>query len=365
MLFSIQGEGRGHMTQSIALKNILSGAGFDLCGVLVGTSSNRKLPDFFVQQIGVEITQFRSPNFVMDDKMKSIKVAPSIIQNFLKLPVFIQSMRLIHKTIKECKPDVIINFYDPLMGWYNKIYKTGIPMIAIAHQYIFHHPEFEFPKESNKIDRAAVKLFTSLTGKGAAKRLALSFYPFTDYPKKRVHIVPPLLRPEVHTQQVTNGNYILVYLVNSGYRDDIIRWHEENPDVELHCFSDGAGEAEIQRYDDKLFFHKINDKKFLQMMAGAMRLVSTAGFESICEALYFGKPALMVPVQGHFEQYCNARDAAKAGAGIYSDHFDISRFLAYLPHHNTDHAAFRKWADSSREIIINHIREVVGRKLKN
>lgn len=349
------------MTQSIALKKILTEAGFNLCGVLVGSSSNRKLPDFFIEQIGAEIFQFKSPNFVMDSKMKSIKIAPSIGYNFIKLPVYFKSLRLINKTIRSCKPDVIINFYDPLMGIYNRLYQPGIPMVSIAHQYIFHHPEFDFPKESNKIDRAVVKLFTSLTGKGAVKRLALSFYPLPDYPKKKVFVVPPLLRPEVHMQKVTNENYILIYLVNSGYRDDIIRWHEENPEVELHCFSDATGEAEIQRYDDKLFFHKINDKKFLQMMAGAMGLASTAGFESVCEAMYFGKPVLMVPVQGHFEQFCNSRDAAKAGAGIYDDNFNISKFLAYLPHHNTDHEAFRKWADSSKEIILKHIKEVVGK----
>lgn len=45
-------------------------------------------------------------------------------------------------------------------------------------------------------------------------------------------------------------------------------------------------------------------------MAGCKAYASTAGFESVCEAMYLGKPILMVPA--HIEQDCNAYDAKKA-----------------------------------------------------
>lgn len=60
-------------------------------------------------------------------------------------------------------------------------------------------------------------------------------------------------------------------------------------------------------------------------MAGCKAYASTAGFESICEAMYLGKPVLMVPA--HIEQDCNAYDAMKAGAGIISDSFDLQPLL--------------------------------------
>ena len=37
---------------------------------------------------------------------------------------------------------------------------------------------------------------------------------------------------------------------------------------------------------------------------GCKAYASTAGFESVCEAMYLGKPILMVPA--HIEQDCNA-----------------------------------------------------------
>lgn len=70
-------------------------------------------------------------------------------------------------------------------------------------------------------------------------------------------------------------------------------------------------EKEFVEIHENLFFHKLSDTKFLQYMAGCNGLISSAGFESICEAFYLDKPVLMVPVKGHFEQLSNGHDAQK------------------------------------------------------
>ena len=45
--------------------------------------------------------------------------------------------------------------------------------------------------------------------------------------------------------------------------------------------------------------HALDGELFLQMMAGCRGVACTAGFESVCEAAYFGKPLLMVPIENH------------------------------------------------------------------
>lgn len=62
-------------------------------------------------------------------------------------------------------------------------------------------------------------------------------------------------------------------------------------------------------------------------MAGCKAYASTAGFESICEAMYLGKPIMMVPA--HIEQDCNAYDASLSGAGIVSNDFELERLLEF------------------------------------
>lgn len=61
--------------------------------------------------------------------------------------------------------------------------------------------------------------------------------------------------------------------------------------------------------DDTLTFHRLDDVKFLKMMAGCRAYATTAGFESVCEALYMGKPCMLIPA--HVEQECNAVDAER------------------------------------------------------
>lgn len=348
VLFTVQGEGRGHMTQSIALQNMFENSNMEVCEVLVGKSPQRQIPDFYYQKIHAPITGINSPNFVTDSKMKSVKMLPSVLKNIFNFSNFNESLKLIDEKIKKHQPDLIVNFYDPLIGLYYLLKRPKIPMVCVAHQYIYHHPDFEFP-QGHTLDKNGLKWYTSLTAIGAVKKLAISFYPLQDYSSNKVTIIPPLLRDEVFEQSRENGNYLLVYLLNSGYMEEIIEWHKKNPDTELHCFVDKKDILDVWAYSNKLFFHKINDKKFLTMMARARGLVSTAGFESVCEAMYLGKPVFMVPVEGHYEQFCNSRDAFKAGAGLYDNSFKISRFLTYLANYKENSTAFKDWVNLSRE----------------
>lgn len=55
VIFVIQGEGRGHLTQALALKQMLLHEGHEVVKVLVGKSKNRVIPEFFQNKIGTPI----------------------------------------------------------------------------------------------------------------------------------------------------------------------------------------------------------------------------------------------------------------------------------------------------------------------
>ena len=95
-------------------------------------------------------------------------------------------------------------------------------------------------------------------------------------------------------------------------------------------------------------------------MSKSMAMVSTAGFESVCEAMYMGKPVLMVPVEGHYEQFVNSRDAHFAGAGVYADTFDIDKLIDFLKKGNKTSGTFRKWVDESEVRILREINKVAN-----
>ncbi len=350
-LFIVQGEGRGHMTQAISLSRILRASGHEVCKVLVGKSEKRRIPQFFIDKIGADIELIESPNFVTDRHQKSVKPVKTIVHAVLGTRKYARSLNRIHDIVKEHKPDVIINFYDFLGGIYNFLKRPGAKKICLAHQFLIDHPEFDFPPQ-RKLDKASLHVANQIVSLNSDKILALSFQPFEDMISKKIFVVPPLLREEVTKIRTKKGKHLLVYMLNPGYASEVDSFHQKYPDVELHCFWDKKDAPEELVVDPKLSYHQLNDEKFIQTMATSRGYITTAGFESVCEAMYLGKPVLMVPVAGHYEQACNAIDAKKAGAGIFSDSFEIEKLIRYLPQHKDISGSFRAWADKAPDIFL-------------
>ncbi len=360
VLFVVQGEGRGHMTQALALRQLLEKNNYKVCGVIVGTSERRTIPAFFLEKFsGVTVERVQSPNFITKNN-RGINIGATIWHNMKRLRTYIKSAKLIRKKVAVLNPDMIINFYEPLVGLYAKITRPSKrpPIVSIAHQYLGEHPQFEFPK-GYRIDRMFLKNYTALTAAGSSRILALSFDLMREDDNNLLKVVPPLLRNEIKKLQVYKGGYFLCYLVNAGYRVDIENWHKKNPGVLLHVFTDSSSEKEMIEVHENLFFHKLSDTKFLEYMAGCSGLISSAGFESVCEAFYLDKPVFMVPVEGHFEQLCNGLDAMRAGVGIYDKKFEISRFMEWLPSHQSKSEVFRKWENNAETLFIKNFDEVM------
>ncbi|MFY0688787.1 MAG: glycosyl transferase [Cyclobacteriaceae bacterium] len=353
-IFIVQGEGRGHLTQAIALRCILHNNDHQVLSIIVGKSSNRKIPAFFYEKIGTPVTEVDSPNFVTDKQRKSVKPFRTIVKSLINSPVYRKSIREIETIVNEHDPDVIVNFYDFLGGLYNFFHQPRAKFICVAHQYLISHKAFEFPS-GKKLDQYSLRVANRITRLGADKILALSFQPLDDDGKKNHFVVPPLLRAEIEQLKVDDKGHLLVYIVNPGYSKEVEKFHQLCPNIPMHCFWDKKDQPDELVIDETLTFHQLNDKKFLDYMASARGFVTTAGFESVCEAMYLGKPVMMVPVDGHFEQACNAVDGEKAGAGIGANRFDITKLVEYLPEYQNTSKWFKEWAGQSDEMFLTEL----------
>ena len=350
-LFIVQGEGRGHLTQAMALEKLLTENGHQVVGMLVGKSQARKLPEFFVNGVSAPVRQFDSVNFQPSSENRTVNMLKSVLYNVEKFPQYLKSILFLKDAIRDSGADVVVNFYELLTGITYFNFNIDIPNISIGHQYLFLHPDFNLG-DSGILGTEGLMIFTRITSIGARKRLALSFRDMPDDNRKRIKVVPPILREEVLEMSPSKGNYIHGYMLNAGFSDDVMKWHAEHPGVELRFFWDRWSEPPVKKIDDTLSFYLLDDKEFMRQMAGCMAYASTAGFESVCEAMYFGKPILMVP--SHVEQKCNAYDAAKSGAGISSDFFDLSALLEFAGSFTPDEA-FPSWARSARGHILEEL----------
>ncbi len=198
-------------------------------------------------------------------------------------------------------------------------------------------------------------LANHITKLNADKVLALSFRYFKESMTKNIIVTPPLLRDEVLEINIKTGDYLLIYIVNAGYGEEIESFHRKNPDIPLICFWDNDKKPIKYVICENLIFHQLNDQLFLEKMAACKGFITTAGFESVCEAMYLGKATLMIPVKGHYEQACNAIDAAKAGAGIAGSSFDLTPLIDYFPQYKNIKIQFQPWVAKGENIFIQHL----------
>lgn len=342
-LFLIQGEGRGHLTQALSFAAMLKKEQHELVGVVVGKSPRRQVPGFFLEKIGTPVTSVESPNFETDGLEKRILLGKTIRTNLGKLPRYWTSLQTIHLLIQEKEPEVVVNFYEPLAGLYHLFFGSKAAFWAIGHQYLAEHPEFAFAP-NKPLEKFLFRIHTRLTAWGASEHLALSFLPKNE--NRSVRVVPPLLRQEVKELQVTNEDFYLTYMVNPGYAEEVIAFAKSNPEIYIKAFWDKKGAAVVEYPLANVSFHQVNDQAFLEAMAACKGLICTAGFESVCEAMYLGKPVVMVPIAGQYEQACNAIDGEMSGAGKKADFFDFELLISLSLQDTTKTQAYREWVES-------------------
>ncbi len=377
-VFIVQGEGRGHLTQAISMERLLRENGHEIAAVLVGKSPARRLPSFFEETIHAPVEMFESFNFVPSSSNRKASALRTGLYNILHFAGFLPSIRFISRRLRDTKPDVVVNFYDILGTLGYRFSRLKAPMVCLGHQFLYLHRDFRFPPAGYS-DRHALNLFTNMVAHGAAKVLALSFRSMPDDPGRRIRVVPPLLRPEVlrlrsasgdDDPSVRDGGYVHGYMLNAGFSRDVLDWHVAHPEIPLSFFWDKADEAPVKVVDETLSFYYLDDSEFLRQMAGCHAYASTAGFESVCEAMYLGKPLLMVP--SHVEQKCNAYDATegyrmalrRTGDGlaescprpaVSSDRFDLDLLLHFADNEFVADESFPDWARSADSVFLREL----------
>ena len=120
--------------------------------------------------------------------------------------------------------------------------------------------------------------------------------------------VGPLLRREVVAAVPSDGGYLLSYL----RRHTPFSAIESLTDCGLPVKVYGLG---VREPIGQVSFHAIDERRFVEDLAGCRALVSAAGNQLIGESLHLGKPQLVLPERAHSEQLMNATFLAEMGCG--------------------------------------------------
>src|SRR5262245_18718056 len=112
VMFTVQGEGRGHMTQAIAMNEMLQRRGYQVAAVIAGSNQTRSLPTFFEKAFPVPVQTIASPGFSLKGN-RGVSMTASIAHIVAHLSEYRRSLEMIGEAVKRVRPDLIINFLEP------------------------------------------------------------------------------------------------------------------------------------------------------------------------------------------------------------------------------------------------------------
>ena len=295
--FVVQGEGRGHMTQALGLSAHLREAGHEVRRVFLGRSPYRSVPGYFIDGIGAPVETFDAPTQVPDAAKEGVSLVATAVDALRRTPGFARAVRRIDERTRDA--DVVVNFLDLLGALALRRADRPRRAMAVAHNYLFLHPDLAGAPGPSAMRRAVLG-YASATTIGSCRILALSFRPTAGGGSPKLEVTPPLIRPGLAEVPVEDDGSLLAYALNAGYGHRLAAWQRRHPEVTVHCFVDGGADALGHERTGGTGFHahSLNDVSFLQHLGRCRAFVGSAGFESLCEAHFLGKPVLAVPTDG-------------------------------------------------------------------
>jgi uncharacterized protein (TIGR00661 family) len=193
---------------------------------------------------------------------------------------------------------------------------VGIPMIAFSHslflRFLHLHP-FQLPPGMRGNYLLAKNTVRHLYPLGRIN-IVNTFYPFPHQEEEGVFFLGPILQREALAvkELIAEEEFVLVY--------------PKPPNEHLFLeFIRGIGHLDFifyvrrpERFPEaaNIQFKAFSTQGFLRDLARCRFVLSTAGHQLPCEALFLRKPMIVVPEGGQFEQYYNGRMLEEMGLGI-------------------------------------------------
>lgn len=281
ILYAVQATGNGHISRAMELLPYLKKYG-DVDLFLSGQNSTLQLDAPIV---------YRSKGLSLFYTCKGTL-------NYSKLITKLNPVRL-YKEINELpveKYDFIINDFEFITSQACRIKK--VPSINFGHQASFISDKTPRPRTKNIAGEFILKNYARATN-----YMGLHFKQYDNF------ILPPVIKESIYKADPKNKGHITVYL--PAYRDNIL----ENYLLPLKEFEFQVFSAQKSQPEKKanISFIPINQSMFNESLINCQGIVTGAGFETPAEALHLGKKLLAIPINGQYEQQCNAAALAQMG----------------------------------------------------
>ena len=199
--------------------------------------------------------------------------------------------------------DLVISDYEPISAWASIL--RGVKCVALSNQYVLNSENVPKPKKYSRLVLRVINLFCpSKVGYG---------YHYRPYNK---NILDPIIRDNIREINASTSNEILIYLPTYSINNivDIIK--QIPVKMEWTIFTNESNSS----YNlERININSISDDLFTKKIGSCYGIICAGGFSTTSEAIFLGKPMLVVPVKAQIEQQFNAAALEKEGIQILKE----------------------------------------------
>jgi uncharacterized protein (TIGR00661 family) len=287
ILYGINGTGNGHITKSIQVISRLESRGHTVDTLVSGANSNLPIDKF----------NFRSKGFTFVYSSGRVNMIRTVLSADIRSFVKDLSIDLSHY-------DTVITDFEPITAWACMIRRRDC--IGISHQHSFLSEKCPRPDRSSWLSEAFMRWFSPVTS-----HVGIHFERYSD----RIYL--PIIRESVANAKPTNDGHVTVYLPSH----DPVQVAEQlrclGRPLEIFC-------PDPPKPIGNANFMPLSLDDFTNSMKRCDIVVTAAGFETPAEALVLGKKLVVVPIEGQYEQACNAAALGRMGVKVVGSLFEVT-----------------------------------------
>ena len=307
IVYALCGEGRGHLSRTLALAHTLRERGHELV-FCCGGSAKRALEEGPHAEEVLDVPALGQA--IRDNR---VDFAQTVCRNLGPVLFKAEIVRGLARRLEKLHPAGLVTDFEPFSALAAEL--VGLPVVSLNRQQILTETRVRAPRAHRFAAALTAGVVRHVAPRRPARVVMPSFAPGASAPPRRPErssLVPPILRPAVRARTPSVGEHIVVYYNHAGAEGVLEALRRVDHPFILFGFGQGVGQG---GRDGNLTFMPPSDAGFLDALVSSRGVICTAGFTLLSEALYLGKPILTVPNRGSFEQVLNALELTRARLG--------------------------------------------------
>lgn len=302
IIYALSGQGRGHASRVMAISGELRAHGHEVLFCCGGTA--REILAMKEEPV-IEVPALRQ---IMAGN--EVRVLQTLRCNWDAIVDLNRIVCDLSDVFARNHPDLVITDFEAFS--HRAAERLGLPVISFNHQQVVTETKYSLPLKY-RLDAILTELAIRLIAPRAPERTLITsfFYPPLRSPSKTT-LIPPIIRPAVQDLTSSRGEHVLVYYNHTDGAEHVLQTLR---DVDAPFIVYNFDRPKSERQYPNVQFKEPCIDEFLDDLAASRAVISTAGFTLTSETLYLGKPLLVVPNRGIFEQTLNALFLERDGLG--------------------------------------------------